>query len=106
MVDSLGGAKLDKIVWIAIFFAILVPFTFIRNISKLGMSAVIADVCIIVGLIYLYAYDIKELVVNQGSPNTLQLFNKKDFGIFVGTGKVKSSVTSGGLYSLLVAKDD
>ncbi|GJJ69624.1 solute carrier family 36 (proton-coupled amino acid transporter) [Entomortierella parvispora] len=85
VVDSLGGAHLDKIVWIAIFFAILVPFTFIRNISKLGMSAVIADMCIIVGLIYIYAYDIKQLVINQGSPQSLQLFNKKDFGLFIGT---------------------
>ncbi|KAG0055787.1 neutral amino acid transporter [Gryganskiella cystojenkinii] len=85
VVDSLGGAKLDKIVWIAIFFAILVPFTLIRNISKLGVSAVIADMCIIVGLIYLYAYDIKELVINHGNNPPLQLFNKQDFGLFVGT---------------------
>ena len=91
MVDSLGGAKLDKLVWIAIFFAILVPFTLVRNISKLGMSAVIADMCIIVGLIYLYVYDIKELVMNKGNNPPLQLFNKQDFGIFVGTGK-KGSV--------------
>ncbi|KAG0378311.1 neutral amino acid transporter [Mortierella sp. AD032] len=84
-VDNMGGARLDKIVWIAIFFVILVPFTLIRNIGRLGISAVIADVCIIVGLIYLYAYDIKQLVVHQGSPTPLQLFNSKDFGLFVGT---------------------
>ncbi|KAG0334168.1 neutral amino acid transporter [Podila humilis] len=57
----------------------------IRNISKLGFSALIADVCIIVGLIYLYAYDIKELVIHQGAPSELMLFNKKDFGLFIGT---------------------
>ncbi|KAI1320302.1 hypothetical protein EDD11_001517 [Mortierella claussenii] len=85
VVDSLGGAKLDKIVWIAIFFVILVPFTLVRNISKLGFSTLVADVCIIVGLIYLYAYDIKELVINNGSPSSLQLFNSKDFGLFIGT---------------------
>lgn len=90
----MGGAELDKLVWIAIFFAILVPFTFIRNISKLGMSAVLADMCIIVGLIYLYAYDIKELVINQGSPNTLQLFNKEDFGLFIGTGKKINDISA------------
>ncbi|KAG0374951.1 neutral amino acid transporter [Mortierella sp. AD032] len=85
VVHSLGGAELDKIVWIAIFFVILVPFTLVRNIGKLGFSAVVADLCIVVGLIYLYSYDIKELVINQGSPTPLRLFNSDDFGLFVGT---------------------
>ncbi|KAF9116274.1 nuA3 HAT complex component nto1 [Mortierella sp. AM989] len=85
VVDSLGGAHLDKIVWIAIFFVILVPFTMVRNIGKLGFSTLVADLCIIVGLIYLYVNDIKELVINNGSPTPLRLFNSDDFGIFVGT---------------------
>ncbi|KAF9911036.1 neutral amino acid transporter [Linnemannia zychae] len=84
-VENMGGAQLNKIVWIAIFFVILIPFTLIRNIGRLGFSAVLADLCIIVGLIYLYAYDIKQLVIHQGSPTPLQLFNSKDFGLFVGT---------------------
>ncbi|KAF9919625.1 neutral amino acid transporter [Linnemannia zychae] len=85
VVDSLGGANLDKIVWIAIFFVILVPFTLVRNIGRLGFSTLIADMCIIVGLIYLYAYDIKELVIHQDSPVPLRLFNPNDFGLFIGT---------------------
>ncbi|KAF9291247.1 neutral amino acid transporter [Linnemannia elongata] len=85
VVNSLGGADLDKIVWIAIFFVILVPFTLVRNIGKLGFSTLVADLCIIVGLIYLYAYDVKELVINQGSPTPLRLFNSDDFGLFIGT---------------------
>ncbi|KAF9328307.1 neutral amino acid transporter [Linnemannia elongata] len=85
VVDNLGGAHLNRIVWIAIFFVILIPFTLIRNIGRLGFSAVVADLCIIVGLIYLYAYDIKQLVIHQGSPTPLQLFNSKDFGLFIGT---------------------
>ncbi|KAG0284232.1 neutral amino acid transporter [Linnemannia gamsii] len=85
VVDSLGGASLDKLVWIAIFFVILIPFTLIRNIGRLGFSAILADVCIIVGLIYLYVYDIIELVNHQGSPLPLQLFNSQDFGLFIGT---------------------
>ncbi|KAF9582264.1 neutral amino acid transporter [Lunasporangiospora selenospora] len=86
VVDSLGGAYLDKIVWIAIFFVILVPFTFVRNISKLGFSTIVADICIIVGLVYIYVYDIKELVINHGAPPPgLRLFNGQDFGLFIGT---------------------
>ncbi|KAG0000917.1 nuA3 HAT complex component nto1 [Entomortierella chlamydospora] len=87
VVDSLGGAHLDKIVWIVIFFVILVPFTLVRNIGKLGFSTLIADLCIIVGLIYLYVYDIKELAINRDSPIPLRLFNSDDFGIFIGTGE-------------------
>ncbi|KAG0236735.1 neutral amino acid transporter [Mortierella sp. GBA43] len=85
VVDSLGGKHLDKIVWIVIFFIILVPFTLVRDIGKLGFSALIADLCIIVGLIYLYVYDIKELALNNGSPTPLKLFNSNDFGLFIGT---------------------
>ncbi|KAG0301557.1 neutral amino acid transporter [Dissophora globulifera] len=85
VVDSLGGAYLDKLVWIAIFFVILIPFTLARNIAKLGFSSLVADLCIIVGLVYLYAYDVKELVNNQGSPVPLQLFNSNEFGLFIGT---------------------
>ncbi|KAF8938646.1 neutral amino acid transporter [Dissophora ornata] len=85
VVDSLGGASLDKVVWIAIFFVIPVPFTLVRNVSKLGFSTLVADLCIIVGLVYLYVYDIKELVINNGSPTPLQPFNSKDFGLFIGT---------------------
>ncbi|KAG0212895.1 neutral amino acid transporter [Mortierella sp. GBA30] len=85
VVDSLGGAHLDKIVWIAIFFVILVPFTLVRNIGRLGFSTLVADVCIIVGLVYLYAYDIKQLVIHNGSPEPLRLFNSQDFGLFIGT---------------------
>ncbi|KAI7823609.1 transmembrane amino acid transporter protein-domain-containing protein [Gamsiella multidivaricata] len=85
VVDSLGGAHLDKIVWIAIFFVILVPFTFVRNIGKLGFSTLVADLCIIVGLIYLYTYDIKELITHRDAPHPLRLFNSEDFGIFIGT---------------------
>ncbi|KAG0270150.1 neutral amino acid transporter [Actinomortierella ambigua] len=81
----LGGASLDKVVWIAIFFAILVPFTLVRNIGKLGFSTVIADLCIVVGLIYIYVYDVKSLVVNGGSQTEIQLFNKDNFGLFIGT---------------------
>ncbi|KAF8985741.1 hypothetical protein BGZ46_002120 [Entomortierella lignicola] len=73
-----------SIVWIAIFFVLIVPFTLVRNIGKLGISVIIADACIIVGLVYVYVYDIKELARNHGSPS-LRLFNGHDFGLFIGT---------------------
>ncbi|KAG0233547.1 neutral amino acid transporter [Actinomortierella wolfii] len=85
VVHSLGGATLDRVIWIVIFFAILVPFTLVRNIGRLGFSTVIADLCIIVGLIYIYVFDIKSLVQNGGSQTELDLFNRQDFGLFIGT---------------------
>ncbi|KAF9360174.1 hypothetical protein BGX26_010313 [Mortierella sp. AD094] len=84
-VDLMGGHHLDRIVWIAIFFVGIIPFTLVRNIGKLGISVIIADLCIIVGLIYIYVYDIKELARNNGSPTPLKLFNGHHFGLFIGT---------------------
>ncbi|KAF9210036.1 neutral amino acid transporter [Haplosporangium sp. Z 27] len=83
-IDLMGGHHLNRIVWIAIFFVLIVPFTLVRNIGKLGISVIIADACIIVGLVYVYVYDIKELARNHGSPS-LRLFNGHDFGLFIGT---------------------
>ncbi|KAF9438170.1 neutral amino acid transporter [Entomortierella beljakovae] len=85
VVHLMGGQHLDRIVWIAIFLAGLIPFTLIRNISRLGVSVIIADICIITGLIYCLVYDIKELAQNNGSPTPLKLFNGSDFGLFIGT---------------------
>ncbi|KAF9108998.1 neutral amino acid transporter [Mortierella sp. AM989] len=84
-VELMGGKHLDRIVWIAIFFVAIIPFTLLRNIGRLGISVIIADICIIVGLVYIYVYDIKELAKNNGSPTPLKLFNSHDFGLFIGT---------------------
>ncbi|KAF9928743.1 neutral amino acid transporter [Modicella reniformis] len=83
VVASLGGAQLEKIAWIAIFFVILVPFTLVRNIGKLGFSTLVADLCIIVGLVYLYTFDIKALVINRNTPHSLPVFSYEGIGMVI-----------------------
>ena len=76
--------------WIDIKFMVLMqliiflPFSLIRDISKLGITALIADFFILLGLIYLYYYDILTLVSNHGAADYVN-FNSRDWTLFIGT---------------------
>jgi len=63
---------------------IFMPFALIRDISKLGFTALIADGFILVGLIYLYYYDIFTIVKQRGAADIIN-FNKNDWTLFIGT---------------------
>lgn len=62
---------------------IFLPLAMIRNISRLSGTALVADAFILLGLIYLYYYDIS-LVASQGIAD-ITLFNPSDFALFIGT---------------------
>ncbi|KAF4625259.1 hypothetical protein G7Y89_g12910 [Cudoniella acicularis] len=64
--------------------AIFLPFSLLRDISKLGFTALIADLFILIGLIYLYYYDILT-IVNQHGVADIVNFNPKDWTLFIGT---------------------
>lgn len=76
--------------WIDIKFMVLMqliiflPLSLIRDISKLGATALVADFFILLGLIYLYYYDIFTLVQNHGVSDVVN-FNSKDWTLFIGT---------------------
>lgn len=76
--------------WIDIKFMVLMqliiflPLSLIRDISKLGATALVADFFILLGLIYLYYYDILTLVSNHGISDVVN-FNSKDWTLFIGT---------------------
>lgn len=63
---------------------VLLPLALIRNITKLGSSAFLADVFIFFGLIYIWYYDIATLSAS-GMHRTVELFNSKDFTLTVGS---------------------
>lgn len=69
---------------IAIQFVVLVPLSLIRNISKLGPSALLADVFILIGLVYIWQYDIRSLV-SRGPAPSMQLFNPSAFTLTIGS---------------------
>ncbi|KZZ98318.1 Amino acid transporter, transmembrane [Moelleriella libera RCEF 2490] len=63
--------------------AIFLPFSLLRDIGKLGFTALIADAFIMVGLAYLFYYDVITLDAN-GLADII-MFNQKDWTLFIGT---------------------
>ncbi|RLM00338.1 hypothetical protein CFD26_108248 [Aspergillus turcosus] len=70
---------------IALQLAVLVPLAFIRNISKLGPAALLADVFILMGLAYIYYYDIVTIASRHGLAPSVELFDSKSFTLTIGS---------------------
>lgn len=71
-------------VLIALQLILLVPLALIRNVSKLGPAALLADVFILIGLIYIWYYDVASLATN-GIARSVQLFNPAHFTLTIGS---------------------
>ncbi|KAF4967953.1 hypothetical protein FZEAL_10458 [Fusarium zealandicum] len=69
---------------IAIQMVALVPLALIRNISKLGPVALLADAFILIGIVYIWWFDIAALTRN-GMDTSVKLFNPADFALTVGS---------------------
>ncbi|KAI9892888.1 MAG: neutral amino acid transporter [Vezdaea aestivalis] len=63
---------------------IFIPLSWIRAIEKLSLAAMIADALIILGLIYLYYYNIYTIGYNRGM-NDIKAFNPNGWTVFIGT---------------------
>jgi len=77
------GAPPSATTLILLQLVILIPMSFIRNISKLGPAALIADVCILVGLTYIYYYDVSWLAAH-GVNKSVMLFNPAHYTLTIG----------------------
>lgn len=69
---------------IAIQFVLLIPLALIRNIAKLGPAALLADVFILIGLVYIWYYDINSLATIGAAPSMV-LFNPSAFTLTIGS---------------------
>lgn len=78
-----GSSPLPIKAIIALQLIVLIPLSFIRNISKLGPVALLADVFILIGLTYIYYFDIATLA-KEGVSKTVQLFNPQDYTLTIG----------------------
>lgn len=77
------GTHIQLTWFIVMQMIIFLPFSLFRDIGKLGFTALIADAFIIIGLAYLFYYDVLTLST-QGLADII-LFNKKDWTLFIGT---------------------
>lgn len=62
---------------------IFLPFSLLRDIGKLGFTALIADAFILIGLAYLFYYDV--LTLTKFGLADIIMFNDKDWTLFIGT---------------------
>lgn len=68
--------------FILVQLIIFVTLALIRNLAKLSASALIADAFILAGLVYIFSSEMT-LIGKQGIAE-VQMFNPKDFPLFVG----------------------
>ncbi|KAK2748316.1 neutral amino acid transporter [Myotisia sp. PD_48] len=62
---------------------IFLPLSLIRDIAKLAFTALVADVFILMGLVYLYGYGIKSIAENGVAE--IQAFNPAAYTLLIGT---------------------
>lgn len=79
-----GGSPLSTTILIALQLLALIPLSFIRNISKLGPAALLADIFILIGLTYIYYYDISTLA-DHGLHKTVEWFNPDHYTLTIGS---------------------
>lgn len=72
--------------WVFILFQILVyiPLAWVRRIKNFGLTALIADAFILLGLGYIFSYDIFSLSQN-GPKDIIPWINLQSFPLFIGT---------------------
>ncbi|KAF2749674.1 amino acid transporter-like protein [Sporormia fimetaria CBS 119925] len=70
---------------IAVQLVALIPLSYIRNMSKLGPVALLADVFILIGLVYIYSFDISKLIQRGGFDPSIRMFNPRDWTLTIGS---------------------
>lgn len=86
--DAVSPGQTDPIsvnALIAIQLIALVPLSYIRNMKQLGPVALLADLFIAIGLVYIYSYDITKIVEMKGLNPTIEMFNPRDWTLTIGS---------------------
>ncbi|KAH9991513.1 transmembrane amino acid transporter protein-domain-containing protein [Xylariaceae sp. FL0662B] len=78
-----GDSPLSSSSLILAQLIILIPLAFIRNIAKLGPAALLADSCILLGVGYIYYYDIAHLA-SEGIHKSVVFFNPSKYTLTIG----------------------
>lgn len=73
-----------QVKWLILMqMVIFLPFSLFRDINKLSFTAFVADAFIVLGLGYLFYYDV--LTLDKFGVADIILFNQKDWTLFIGT---------------------
>lgn len=83
--DSNGSNSLSLSFYIWLQALIFIPLALTRNIAKLSGTALVADLFILLGLIYVYYYSCYYVVTNGIQSQTMVWFNKSQWSLFIGT---------------------
>ncbi|KAH7106249.1 transmembrane amino acid transporter protein-domain-containing protein [Auriculariales sp. MPI-PUGE-AT-0066] len=62
---------------------VFLPLALVRNLAKLSTTALVADVFILIGLVYIASYEVST-IATKGIAN-IKLFNPNDFALLIGT---------------------
>ncbi|KAI1820868.1 transmembrane amino acid transporter [Xylaria intraflava] len=79
-----GNSPISPTKIILIQVLILIPLSYIRNIAKLGPVALLSDVFILIGVSYIYYYDIAH-IASEGINPTVHLFNPSRYTLMIGS---------------------
>ncbi|KAJ1979581.1 hypothetical protein H4R35_001458 [Dimargaris xerosporica] len=69
--------------WIFLQLAVYIPLAMVRKIKNFSLAALVADVFILMGLGYLYYFDIHKLATVGAA--AIKHFNSSSFSLFIGT---------------------
>ena len=75
---------IDIKIMILMQMVIFLPLSLYRNINNIQKLALVADLFILLGLVYLYYYDLFT-IVHQGGVSDIAAFNPRDWTLFIGT---------------------
>ena len=77
---------------------VFLPLALIRNLAKLSTTALVADVFILAGLIYIFGSEF-QIIAERGIAK-VELFNPKDFPLLIGYAPFLRAIWSGTLIHL------
>lgn len=84
LISAVAGSIVPIEKLIAAQLLLFLPCSMIRDIAKLSFTALIADLFILMGLVYLYAWGANVLVSDGVGPD-LKMFNPNSWTLFIGT---------------------
>lgn len=81
---SESNLNLPTMLFIVMQIPILTPLALYRNLTKLSLTALIADAFILIGIVYLFGQE-SAVLLEKGIAKDVVLFNSKSYPLFMGT---------------------